>query len=57
MPNPEPIGKDSSITWNIPLQVTVSLGQIGVKIQVLESIVRNAVISLKFYKDRFSLVG
>jgi endonuclease G, mitochondrial len=30
MPTPEPIGQDRSITWNIPLQVTVSLGQIGV---------------------------
>jgi endonuclease G, mitochondrial len=29
---PEPIGSDRSITWNIPLQVTVSLGQIGVSI-------------------------
>jgi endonuclease G, mitochondrial len=32
MPTPEPIGSDRSITWNIPLQVTVSLGQIGVSI-------------------------
>jgi endonuclease G, mitochondrial len=32
MPTPEPIGQDRSITWNIPLQVTVSLGQIGVSI-------------------------
>ncbi len=32
MPTPEPIGRDRSITWNIPLQVTVSLGQIGVSI-------------------------
>jgi endonuclease G, mitochondrial len=32
MPNPESIGQNSSITWNIPLQVTVSLGQIGVSI-------------------------
>jgi endonuclease G, mitochondrial len=30
MPTPEPISQDRSITWNIPLQVTVSLGQIGV---------------------------
>jgi endonuclease G, mitochondrial len=32
MPTSEPIGSDRSITWNIPLQVTVSLGQIGVSI-------------------------
>jgi endonuclease G, mitochondrial len=32
MPTPEPIGGDRSITWNIPLQVTVSLGQIDVLI-------------------------
>jgi endonuclease G, mitochondrial len=32
MPTPEPIGQDRSITWNIPLQVTVSLGQVGVAI-------------------------
>jgi endonuclease G, mitochondrial len=32
MSTPEPIGQDRSITWNIPLQVTVSLGQIGVSL-------------------------
>lgn len=32
MPTSEPIGQDRSITWNIPLQVTVSLGQVGVSI-------------------------
>jgi endonuclease G, mitochondrial len=30
MPTPEPLDRDRSITWNIPLQITVSLGQIGV---------------------------
>jgi endonuclease G, mitochondrial len=32
MPTPESSNQDRSITWNIPLQVTVSLGQIGVSV-------------------------
>jgi endonuclease G, mitochondrial len=32
MSNSESLDRDRSITWNIPLQVTVSLGQIGVSV-------------------------